>query len=89
MLTSIHGLDFLLQLHPRINAGSPVANLGVLLIEFFELYGRHFNYMKTAIRIKDGGNYLPKDEVVRPSALLWIYKYQIYIKNSTENDSCS
>ncbi len=38
-------------------------NLGVLLIEFFELYGRHFNYLKTGIRIKDGGSYLAKDEV--------------------------
>ena len=46
-----------------MNAGSPAANLGVLLIEFFELYGRHFNYMNTAIRVKDGGSYVPKLEV--------------------------
>lgn len=39
------------------------ANYGVLLIEFFELYGRHFNYLKTGIRIKDGGSYVAKDEV--------------------------
>lgn len=42
---------------------SPNPNLGVLLIEFFELYGRHFNYLKTGIRIKDGGSYVAKDEV--------------------------
>lgn len=41
----------------------PNANYGVLLIEFFELYGRHFNYLKTGIRIKDGGSYVAKDEV--------------------------
>lgn len=35
----------------------------MLLIEFFELYGRHFNYLKTGIRIKDGGCYVAKDEV--------------------------
>lgn len=39
----------------------PTANLGVLLIEFFELYGRHFNYFKTGIRIKNGGSYVAKD----------------------------
>lgn len=42
---------------------SPNINIGVLLIEFFELYGRHFNYLKTGIRIKDGGSYVAKDEV--------------------------
>ncbi|NXN15974.1 PAPD5 polymerase, partial [Indicator maculatus] len=52
-----------LQLHPREDACVPNANYGVLLIEFFELYGRHFNYLKTGIRIKDGGSYVAKDEV--------------------------
>ncbi|ESO83032.1 hypothetical protein LOTGIDRAFT_134093 [Lottia gigantea] len=54
-----------LQLHPRIDARSPEANLGVLLIEFFELFGRNFNYWKTAIRIKGGGAYLPKEEIAK------------------------
>ncbi|XP_044283594.1 terminal nucleotidyltransferase 4B [Varanus komodoensis] len=52
-----------LQLHPREDACTPNANYGVLLIEFFELYGRHFNYLKTGIRIKDGGSYVAKEEV--------------------------
>ncbi|XP_063863183.1 LOW QUALITY PROTEIN: terminal nucleotidyltransferase 4B-like [Scylla paramamosain] len=52
-----------LQLHQRLDASQPNANLGVLLIEFFELYGRHFNYLKTGIRVKDGGAYISKDEV--------------------------
>lgn len=52
------------QLHPRQNAFCPGANLGVLLIEFFELYGRNFNYMKTGIRVKDGGTYISKEEVM-------------------------
>ncbi len=53
-----------MQLHPRgEKAGSENANLGVLLIEFFELYGRHFNYTSTAIKINDGGAYVSKDEV--------------------------
>ncbi|XP_066955450.1 terminal nucleotidyltransferase 4B-like isoform X3 [Macrobrachium rosenbergii] len=52
-----------LQLHQRQDVTQPNTNLGVLLIEFFELYGRHFNYLKTGIRIKDGGAYISKDEV--------------------------
>ncbi|KAK2085028.1 Terminal nucleotidyltransferase 4A [Saguinus oedipus] len=51
------------KLHPREDACIPNTNYGVLLIEFFELYGRHFNYLKTGIRIKDGGSYVAKDEV--------------------------
>jgi non-canonical poly(A) RNA polymerase PAPD5/7 len=56
-----------LQLHARIDPTQPVehVNLGVLLIEFFELYGRCFNYMKTAIRIQNGGSYVPKDELLK------------------------
>ncbi|XP_049574165.1 terminal nucleotidyltransferase 4B [Syngnathus scovelli] len=52
-----------LQLHYRDDVCSPNINFGVLLIEFLELYGRHFNYLKTGIRIKDGGCYVAKDEV--------------------------
>lgn len=54
-----------LQLHPRINCRSEQVNLGLLLIEFFEFYGRIFNYMKSAIRIRDGGCYVPKDELIK------------------------
>jgi non-canonical poly(A) RNA polymerase PAPD5/7 len=57
-----------LQLHARIDPHSPHNNLGVLLIEFFELYGRCFNYMKTAIRILNGGCYLPKEEILKQFA---------------------
>ncbi|KAM3596383.1 uncharacterized protein V6R79_013630 [Siganus canaliculatus] len=54
-----------LQLHSRIDARNPNENLGVLLIEFFELYGRHFNYLKTGIRIKNGGAYIAKEEIMK------------------------
>ncbi|XP_034016990.1 terminal nucleotidyltransferase 4A [Thalassophryne amazonica] len=54
-----------LQLHPRIDARNPHENLGSLLIEFFELYGRHFNYLKTGIRIKNGGAYIAKEEMMK------------------------
>jgi len=52
-----------LQLHARNIHSEPNCNLGILLIEFFELYGRKFNYMKTAIRIKNGGTYISKQEI--------------------------
>ncbi|XP_059195656.1 terminal nucleotidyltransferase 4A-like [Centropristis striata] len=54
-----------LQLHPRIDTRRANINLGILLIEFFELYGRDFNYMKTGIRVKNGGAYLSKEEMLK------------------------
>ena len=63
-------------MHPRIDTRRANINLGILLIEFFELYGRDFNYLKMAIRVKNGGTYLSKEELVhsmgngsRPSML--------------------
>ncbi|XP_058825345.1 non-canonical poly(A) RNA polymerase protein Trf4-1 isoform X2 [Topomyia yanbarensis] len=53
-----------LQLHPRANLNQ-TTNLGVLLLEFLELYGRKFNYMKTGISVKNGGRYIPKEELQR------------------------
>ncbi|XP_072461496.1 terminal nucleotidyltransferase 4A isoform X3 [Notamacropus eugenii] len=54
-----------LQLHPRIDARRADENLGMLLVEFFELYGRNFNYLKTGIRIKNGGAYIAKEEIMK------------------------
>ncbi|XP_061807050.1 terminal nucleotidyltransferase 4A-like isoform X1 [Nerophis lumbriciformis] len=52
-----------LQLHPRIDTRRSNINLGILLIEFFELYGRDFNYMKTGIRVNNAA-YLSKEEML-------------------------
>uniref|UniRef100_A0AAG5CPQ5 polynucleotide adenylyltransferase n=1 Tax=Anopheles atroparvus TaxID=41427 RepID=A0AAG5CPQ5_ANOAO len=54
-------ISFLQQHHRKPNGFS---NLGVLLIEFFELYGRKFNYMKIGISVKTG-RYIPKEELQR------------------------
>ncbi|CAH8585118.1 unnamed protein product [Schistosoma turkestanicum] len=61
-------------LRPEISIDD--VNLGILLVEFFELYGRHFNYRNTAIRITNGGCYVRKEVVqqnmergLRPSLL--------------------
>ncbi|KAF9261467.1 hypothetical protein L218DRAFT_870141 [Marasmius fiardii PR-910] len=51
-----------LQMHPKIRRGEidPNKNLGVLLVEFFELYGKYFNYQNTGISIRAGGTYFGK-----------------------------
>lgn len=49
------------QLHPRYKTSDTSANLGVLLIEFFELYGRQFNYLQVGISVREGGCYFPKE----------------------------
>ncbi|KAM3872688.1 terminal nucleotidyltransferase 4A-like [Diretmus argenteus] len=54
-----------LQLHPRIDTRRTNINLGILLIEFFQLYGRDFNYLKMGIRVKNAGAYLAKEEMVK------------------------
>jgi non-canonical poly(A) RNA polymerase PAPD5/7 len=53
-----------LQLHPKIRRGEvdPEKNLGVLLVEFLELYGWAFNYEEVGISIRDGGRYFGKME---------------------------
>ncbi|XBW38467.1 hypothetical protein QEN19_004057 [Hanseniaspora menglaensis] len=44
-----------LKLHPKISGKcmDPLENLGTLLIEFFELYGIHFNYEAVGISLLD------------------------------------
>ncbi|PIK48710.1 putative non-canonical poly(A) RNA polymerase PAPD5, partial [Apostichopus japonicus] len=54
----INGLNWLDELHVP---PEPV-NYGVLLIEFFELYGVNFNYFKTGITVENGGSYFPKED---------------------------
>lgn len=52
-----------LNMHPRIKSNDIDApdNLGVLLIDFFELYGKNFGYDDVAISISDGyPSYIPK-----------------------------
>ncbi|KAI7817386.1 hypothetical protein BC939DRAFT_402689 [Gamsiella multidivaricata] len=58
--TVIMVLSFL-QRHPAVQAGliNPDKNLGVLLIEFFELYGLHFNYQDVGIDVAGTGKYFP------------------------------
>lgn len=53
-------------MHPRKHGvENEKSNLGTLLMEFLEFYGLKFNYMKTGISIKNGGRYIPKEELQR------------------------
>lgn len=49
-----------LQKHPTYKPNED-ANLGELLIDFFELYGEKFDYENVGISIKNGGAYLPRN----------------------------
>lgn len=51
-----------LQMHPKIRSGEidPEENLGVLVMEFFELYGNLFNYDEVGISLREGGTYFSK-----------------------------
>ncbi|CDO91856.1 unnamed protein product [Kluyveromyces dobzhanskii CBS 2104] len=54
-----------LKLHPRILTGDidPLENLGVLLIDFFELYGKNFGYDDVGISVNEHeAKYIPKNE---------------------------
>ncbi|KAF8625741.1 hypothetical protein AX17_006768 [Amanita inopinata Kibby_2008] len=51
-----------LQMHPKIRRGEidPDKNLGVLVMEYFELYGCYFNYDEVGISVRNGGMYFKK-----------------------------
>ena len=74
-----------LQRHARQAATESNPNLGVLLIEFFELYGRNFNYMKTGITVVNGGSYFAKEEKVGSSTAKNSLLYIVDPSNEPEN----
>ncbi|GAA98957.1 hypothetical protein E5Q_05645 [Mixia osmundae IAM 14324] len=47
------------QIHPKVQSGSIdlMESLGPLLIDFFDLYGRNFNYDLVGITVKESGYY--------------------------------
>lgn len=51
-----------LQLHPKLQRGEiePGRSLGVLLLEFLELYGKNFGYDNCGISIRGRGGYFSK-----------------------------
>lgn len=51
------------QQHPREKAKDKDENLGTLLLEFFELYGRHFNHEQNGIQVRNEVGYVPIDRL--------------------------
>ncbi|XP_055317715.1 non-canonical poly(A) RNA polymerase protein Trf4-1-like [Sitodiplosis mosellana] len=51
-----------LQMHPTYRADEN-PNLGELLLDFFELYGKKFDYENYGLTIRNGGQYLPRKEL--------------------------
>lgn len=49
-------------MHPETKASDDV-NLGALLLDFLELYGRNFDYENTGIRIGNNGKCIPRSEL--------------------------
>ncbi|KAK9447902.1 uncharacterized protein V1518DRAFT_80156 [Limtongia smithiae] len=51
-----------LQMHPAVQSGRIRAdeNLGVLLLQFFDLYGRHFSYDDVGLSLTRGGKYFSR-----------------------------
>lgn len=45
------------------NTTNEDANLGVLLVDFLELYGQKFDYNNTGISIRNGGKYVQRKEL--------------------------
>ena len=63
-------------------------NLGVLLIEFFELYGKKFNYNNVGIRLVGNGCYFNKQQVcaffILHLLITMIIKYCVSLKDGQE-----
>jgi len=57
-------LVLLAQLHPKIQTATvnPNRNLGLLFVEFLELYGKHFNYDQAGITLRGRGGYFNKHD---------------------------
>jgi len=80
-----------LQMHPHVQSKAidPQENLGVLLIEFFELYGLCFNFSRVGIAIAGGGSYLPKTPISKKaqSPSYAAVTLQTFDPNNASNDT--
>ncbi|KAK9479805.1 hypothetical protein V1514DRAFT_277761 [Lipomyces japonicus] len=72
-----------LQMHPKVASNEIKAkdNLGVLLIQFFELYGKNFNYDAVGISVNDKGSYFDKN---RDKLLQSRSKYSLVIRDPND-----
>ncbi|KAI8090666.1 hypothetical protein BDF21DRAFT_460094 [Thamnidium elegans] len=54
-----------LQMHPKVASGQidPMQNLGVLILDFFQLYGLNFNLDTVGICVNGNGSYYDKSHI--------------------------
>ena len=74
------------QLHPKIQTGviHPAHNIGLLLVEFLEYYGKHFNFDEAGISLRKNGGYFNKHNKG------WWRQNQPYLLSIEDpNDPCS
>ncbi|GJQ12442.1 hypothetical protein GpartN1_g4310.t1 [Galdieria partita] len=74
LLSIISHLQMIPMNFPNMKRKGFISNLGSLLLSYFQLYGKLFNYMKTGISVKNGGYYYEKVErfpfeIKRPNLL--------------------
>ena len=50
---------------PTVPYHTHESNYGILLVHFFELYGRHFDYNRLCIRVRGDGKYILKEEMTQ------------------------
>ncbi|CAN3501502.1 poly(A) RNA polymerase protein 1 [Diutina catenulata] len=77
-----------LRMHPKVSTGvmKITDNLGALLIEFFELYGRNFSYDNLIISLDgDVPRYMPKYK--RPSLAAGRNPFAIVIQDPSDPDN--
>lgn len=79
-----------LKLHPRVATGTlaPMENLGTLLIEFFELYGRNFSYDNLILALDpkdDSPKYLRKYR--HPALVTGRGQFTIVIQDPSDPDN--
>lgn len=76
----------MLQLMPQVQSRSmkPEHHLGEILMEFFDLYGRSFNYEQVAIRMNPPG-YVPKVGLPNPHISRCRFLLMIHSQRSTRS----
>ena len=95
-----------LQLHSRgegkLSSGASDTadklNYGVILLEFLELYGLHFNYRWTGISVRNGGRYIEKkdnmtqglyiEDPTNPGTVGCVFKLQMSCFPGTLSSNC-
>eukprot|EP01012_Entosiphon_sulcatum_P017887 TRINITY_DN22638_c0_g1_i1.p1 TRINITY_DN22638_c0_g1~~TRINITY_DN22638_c0_g1_i1.p1 ORF type:complete len:542 (+),score=83.48 TRINITY_DN22638_c0_g1_i1:39-1664(+) len=63
-------------------------SLGKLLIDFLDLYGRHFEYNRCAISVRDGGSYIPKEVFKRTDPLYNPNRPPLNFRLALEDPQC-